>query len=199
MTSDEHAEFSRMAERHRADVEVAGTIREILDIVAQARSHAGQSDWSYIVYPSIFTWAMPRAYTIDPENDLTLKLERQWVKAFDEACLPVSPATIEETRAEAKYWKVLRPMVRRHNALCEKAVSPEDLMPIVHDVTENIPTEMDARFQESALGDAYETAWLLDPEHACTEAIGKELDRVAGGRVSKMIAEELDKQRGRKR
>lgn len=199
MESDEHAEFARMAERLRADVEAAGTIKEIMDIVAQARSQAGQSDWSYIVYPTIFTWAMPRAYSIDPESDLTLELERHWVKAFDEAGLAVSPATIEKKRAEAKYWKVLRPMAHRHNALCEKAVSPEELMPIVQDVTGNIPPEMDARFQEAALGQAYEAAWLLDPDHACTEAIGTELDRVAGGTVSKGIAEEADRHRRKTR
>ncbi len=183
----------------RKSVERAGSIENVESIVESAKSRAGTGDLAYMVYPGIFTWAMERAYFLDPDGEATQRLELAWVSAMAETDYPVQPDQIESKRAEVEYWRALRPMADRHNSLTKSAKAPAELLSIVTDVTVDPHPEMDDRFRTAALCEAYAAAWLLDADDPATRKIATALDAHAGRGVANKVAEETAKEQRRRK
>ncbi|MCB2151231.1 MAG: hypothetical protein KDE06_08750, partial [Rhodobacteraceae bacterium] len=87
----------------------------------------------------------------------------------------VSRASIEADREKALRNRILRPLARRHEAICRDAATPADLLPILDDVIEGTHPGMDERFREMSLQIACKRARELDAGHLVTIRLNETL------------------------
>ncbi|MCV2864935.1 hypothetical protein [Defluviimonas sp. WL0075] len=124
---------------------------------------------------SLYSLALARAYRLDLDSLTTRRLERDWHDVVAGTEYEVSRETIESDRAKAQRNQLLRPIVQRHEAVCRAAETPEDLLPVLREITEEARPEFDARFREMALQAICKRARELDPDDPVTARLSQTL------------------------
>ncbi len=140
-----------------------------------AMSHALPLQSRQAVIGSLYSLAIARAHRIDLDCLLTRRLEREWHNTVADTDYAVSRASIEADREKALRNRILRPLARRHEAICRDAATPADLLPILDDVIEGTHPGMDERFREMSLQIACKRARELDAGHLVTIRLNETL------------------------
>ncbi|MCV2868149.1 hypothetical protein OEW28_05860 [Defluviimonas sp. WL0002] len=162
------------AEAQRA-IGRARTVEELRDVLLSVAALSQLGDTGRHRLGSLYSLALARAYRLDLESLTTRRLERDWHDVVAGTEYAVSRDMIESDRAKAQRNQVLRPLVQRHEAICRAAQTPEDLMPILEEITGSARPEVDARFREMALLGMCKRARELDPDDPVTARLAEML------------------------
>ncbi len=156
------AELSaREAETQRA-IARAKTVEDIRKALVAAAPMAAEGPVGRHRLGSLYSLAVARAQRIDLDCLLTRRLERDWHDVTADTDYAVSRAAIEADREKAQRNQMLRPLARRHEAICRAAKTPADLLPVLSDLTDGTKLAIDERFREMALQVACKRARELD-------------------------------------
>lgn len=155
------------AETQRA-IARAKSIEDIRKALAAAAPLAAEGPMGRHRLGSLYSLAVARAQRIDLDCLLTRRLERDWHDVMADTDYAVSRAAIEADREKAQRNQVLRPLARRHEAICRAAKSPADLLPVLCDLTDGSNPAIDERFREMALQVACKRARELDADDPVT-------------------------------
>ncbi|MCB2104273.1 MAG: hypothetical protein KDD95_17230 [Rhodobacteraceae bacterium] len=161
-------EAQRAVARAKSVAEIRSAMRDVACLAA-----AGPSGRHRL--GSLYSLAIARAHRIDLDCLLTRRLEREWHDAVADTDYAVSRASIEADREKALRNRILRPLARRHEAICRDAATPADLLPILDDVIEGTHPGMDERFREMSLQIACKRARELDAGHLVTIRLNETL------------------------
>lgn len=156
------AELSaREAETQRA-IARAKTVEDIRKALVAAAPLAAEGPTGRHRLGSLYSLAVARAQRIDLDCLLTRRLERDWHDVMADTDYAVSRAAIEADREKSQRNQMLRPLARRHEAICRAAKTPADLLPVLCDLTDGTNPAIDERFREMALQVACKRARELD-------------------------------------
>lgn len=124
---------------------------------------------------ALYSLGVARAYRIDLDCLTTRRLERDWSETMAATDFPVCRQDIEQDRMKVRRSMVLRPLARRHEAICAAARDPAELLAILNDVETDPLPEVDARFAEMALSLALKRARELDGDNPATALLADAL------------------------